>query len=35
MQVDFALGFIWFVAFLFSTTVHEAMHALAIRSAPR
>ena len=29
MHVDFALGFIWFVAFLFSTTVHEAMHALA------
>ena len=23
-----ATGFIWFVAFLFSTTVHEAMHAL-------
>jgi Zn-dependent protease len=22
-------GFLWFVAFLFSTTVHEAMHALA------
>ena len=29
MQLDFALGFIWFIAFLFSTTVHEAMHALA------
>ena len=29
MQVDFAQGFVWFVAFLFSTTVHEAMHALA------
>jgi Zn-dependent protease len=29
MEVDFATGFIWFVAFLFSTTVHEAMHALA------
>lgn len=27
MQVDFGTGFIWFVAFLFSTTVHEAMHA--------
>jgi Zn-dependent protease len=24
-----ATGFLWFVAFLFSTTVHEAMHALA------
>jgi hypothetical protein len=23
-----ALGFIWFVAFLFSTTCHEAAHAL-------
>ena len=29
MHVDFAQGFIWFIAFLFSTTVHEAMHALA------
>jgi len=28
MGVDLATGFIWFVAFLFSTTVHEAMHAL-------
>jgi Zn-dependent protease len=28
MDVDVATGFIWFVAFLFSTTVHEAMHAL-------
>src|ERR1051325_11496324 len=28
MGVDVATGFIWFVAFLFSTTVHEAMHAL-------
>ena len=27
MDVDIATGFIWFVAFLFSTTVHEAMHA--------
>lgn len=24
---DFGIGAIWFVAFLFSTTVHEAMHA--------
>ncbi len=24
-----ATGFLWFVAFLFSTTVHEAMHAMA------
>jgi Zn-dependent protease len=24
-----AAGFLWFLAFLFSTTVHEAMHALA------
>ena len=23
-----ATGFLWFLAFLFSTTVHEAMHAL-------
>jgi Zn-dependent protease len=29
MQVDFGAGCIWFVAFLFSTTVHEAMHAFA------
>jgi Zn-dependent protease len=28
MSIDVATGFIWFVAFLFSTTVHEAMHAL-------
>ena len=28
-QVDVGLGLIWFLAFLFSTTVHEAMHALA------
>jgi Zn-dependent protease len=27
--VDPATGFIWFLAFLFSTTVHEAMHAWA------
>ena len=29
VNIDFANGFIWFAAFLFSTTVHEAMHALA------
>jgi Zn-dependent protease len=28
-QVDIGTGLIWFLAFLFSTTVHEAMHALA------
>ena len=28
-MVDPAVGFIWFLAFLFSTTVHEAMHAWA------
>ena len=28
MDPAIADGFIWFVAFLFSTTVHEAMHAL-------
>ncbi len=28
MDFDLATGFLWFVAFLFSTTVHEAMHAL-------
>jgi Zn-dependent protease len=27
-QGTIATGFLWFVAFLFSTTVHEAMHAL-------
>jgi Zn-dependent protease len=27
MEVDFVTAFIWFVSFLFSTTVHEAMHA--------
>jgi Zn-dependent protease len=27
-QMAVATGFLWFVAFLFSTTVHEAMHAL-------
>jgi len=29
MNIDFATGFVWFSAFLMSTTVHEAMHALA------
>src|SRR5688500_20313929 len=29
MELDFATGFIWFTAFLFSPTVHEAMHAFA------
>jgi Zn-dependent protease len=29
MDIDFVTGFLWFVSFLFSTTVHEAMHALA------
>src|SRR4026209_2476052 len=28
MDPAIATGFLWFVAFLFSTTVHEAMHAL-------
>jgi Zn-dependent protease len=28
-QHTLAVGFLWFLAFLFSTTVHEAMHALA------
>src|SRR5262249_20304389 len=28
MDPAIAQGFIWFVVFLFSTTVHEAMHAL-------
>jgi Zn-dependent protease len=28
-QQTLATGFLWFLAFLFSTTVHEAMHALA------
>ena len=27
-QIDIATGLLWFLAFLFSTTVHEAMHAL-------
>ena len=29
MQPDLGIGLVWFVAFLFSTTVHEAMHAFA------
>lgn len=29
MEVDIGTGLIWFAAFLFSTTVHEAMHAFA------
>jgi Zn-dependent protease len=29
MNIDFSLALIWFAAFLFSTTVHEAMHAFA------
>ena len=29
MPIDLVTGFVWFVSFLFSTTVHEAMHALA------
>jgi hypothetical protein len=28
MEADLATGLIWFIAFLLSTTVHEAMHAL-------
>jgi Zn-dependent protease len=28
MDAELAIGFVWFLAFLFSTTVHEAMHAL-------
>ena len=28
MEADLAIGLVWFIAFLFSTTVHEAMHAL-------
>ena len=27
--MDIGIGLVWFVSFLFSTTVHEAMHALA------
>src|SRR5918994_1002237 len=29
MEPNVAIGFLWFVVFLFSTTVHEAMHAFA------
>jgi Zn-dependent protease len=29
MNVDFTSAFVWFASFLFSTTVHEAMHAFA------
>jgi Zn-dependent protease len=29
VEADIGTGLIWFVAFLFSTTVHEAMHAFA------
>jgi Zn-dependent protease len=29
VEVDIGTGLIWFAAFLFSTTVHEAMHAFA------
>ena len=29
MGPDLGIGLVWFVSFLFSTTVHEAMHALA------
>jgi Zn-dependent protease len=29
VDADIGLGLVWFLAFLFSTTVHEAMHALA------
>ena len=28
MDTNLAIGLLWFIAFLFSTTVHEAMHAL-------
>src|SRR5918999_2676216 len=28
-EIDFISAFLWFSAFLFSTTVHEAMHAWA------
>src|SRR5512138_331521 len=28
MEVDLAVGLLWFIAFLFSTTVHEAGHAV-------
>src|SRR5918995_5589435 len=29
MEIDFANALVWFTAFLFSTTIHEAMHAWA------
>jgi Zn-dependent protease len=29
MDIDIAQGVVWFISFLFSTTVHEAMHAFA------
>jgi Zn-dependent protease len=29
VELDLSTGLLWFIAFLFSTTVHEAMHALA------
>lgn len=29
MEINFVSGFVWFASFLFSTTVHEAMHAWA------
>lgn len=29
MPIDIAQGLLWFISFLFSTTVHEAMHAFA------
>ena len=29
MEINFVSGFVWFATFLFSTTVHEAMHAWA------
>src|ERR1041384_8448087 len=28
MDTELAIGFVWFLVFPFSTTVHEAMHAL-------
>jgi Zn-dependent protease len=32
MSIDLATGFVWFASFLFSTTVHEAMHAVSLDS---
>ena len=29
MDTQLAIGLVWFLAFLYSTTVHEAMHAFA------